>query len=110
MSQSMCQEVELLLTNDQVLQVVTNSRLKDYVVASLISDDLPSLRALLPQRPLNYGLLMRWTLALHEMEVFYTELPSTGRVQLMLEWSQEVRVIARKFGGSIVQVLEEEEE
>jgi len=110
MSQTMCEEVELLLTSDQVLQVVTNSRLKEYVVASLISDDLPSLRALLPQRPLNYGVLMRWTLALHEMEVYYSELPSTERVQLMLEWSQEVRDIARKFGGSFVQVLEEEEE
>lgn len=109
MSQSMGEEVEMLLSNDQVLQVVSNSRLKEYVVASLVSDDLPSVRALLPQRPLNYGLLMRWTLALHEMEVFYTELPSTQRVQLMLEWSQQLRAIVRDIGGSFVQVLEEEE-
>jgi len=105
----MGEEVEQLLTNDQVLQVVGNSRLKEYVVASLISDDLPLFRALLPQRPLNYGLLMRWTLALHEMEVFYTEMSSTDRVQIMLEWSQQVRVIVREIGGSFVQVLEKEE-
>jgi len=109
MSQSMGEEVEQLLTNDQVLQVVSNSRLKEYVVASLISDDLPLFRALLPQRPLNYGLLMRWTLALHEMEVFYTELSSTDRVQIMLEWSQQVRVIVREIGGSFVQLLEEKD-
>jgi hypothetical protein len=109
MSHNIGQEVELLLSNARVLQVVGNSRLKEYVVASLVSDDLPSLRALLPQKPLNYGLLMRWTLALYEMEIFYTEMASSDRVQIMRQWSQQMRSIVREIGGPNVKLLEEEE-
>jgi len=111
MSESLGQELELLLrSNSDATRMLTQSRLKEYVVAALISDDLPALRSMLPQRPLNYGVLMRWTLALHSMEAYYAEVPQEERVQIMRDWTASVTRMLREMPGHQIQLIQDETE
>lgn len=107
MSEGTAQELEQMLSDSEAMEILKQSRLKEYVVASLMSDDLPKLRSLLPQRPLNYGALMRWTVALHNMEHFYSDVPAAERVGLMRDWSSGVRDLVRGSGGSLIQLQED---
>jgi len=106
MSEGLGQELELLVSsNSDVARMLAQSRLKEYVVAALMSDDLPTLRSLLPQRPLNYGVLMRWTLALHGMEAYYAEVPREGRVQLMRDWTASVTRLVTEMPGHLIKLI-----
>jgi len=68
-----------------------------------------SLRELLPSKPLNYGVLLRWTLALHEMEVYNVETLSQERNQIMAGWASGVRNIVQERGKPLISLLEEEQ-
>jgi len=107
MSGDQAQELEQLLSTTKAKDMLAQSRLKDYVVASLMSDDLPNLRSLLPQRPLNYGVLMRWTVALHNMEKFCSDIPSAERAVVMRKWSAGVRNMISKGPDSLVSLLQD---
>eukprot|EP00933_Yihiella_yeosuensis_P034740 TRINITY_DN28221_c0_g1_i2.p1 TRINITY_DN28221_c0_g1~~TRINITY_DN28221_c0_g1_i2.p1 ORF type:complete len:626 (+),score=113.06 TRINITY_DN28221_c0_g1_i2:74-1951(+) len=88
-------------------ELVVQSRMGDYVVAPLMSDDLQKLRSLLPQTPLNYGILMRWTLALHYMEQYFADISQTERTDLMLRWVAGVKQIIQEKGGNFVKLLDD---
>merc|ERR1719367_2386727 len=85
--------------------MLLQSSLREYLSAPLVSDDLPKLRSLLPQRPLNYGVLMRWTLALHGMEAYYADVPRADRIKLLAAWSTGVQNLIKESGSSLIQVL-----
>jgi len=109
MSEGLGQELESLISgNSDLARMLAQSRLKEYVVAALMSDDLPTMRSLLPQRPLNYGVLMRWTLALHTMEAYYAEVSQAVRVRLMREWTSAVTDMVRGFSGGLIQLIQDE--
>uniref|UniRef100_A0A7S1RHB4 Uncharacterized protein n=1 Tax=Alexandrium catenella TaxID=2925 RepID=A0A7S1RHB4_ALECA len=111
MSEGLGQELELLLSSSSdVARMLAQSRLKEYVVAALMSDDLPTLRSMLPQRPLNYGVLMRWTVALHGMEAFYAEVPLASRLQMMRDWTAGVTGIIREMPGRLIRLITDESE
>mmetsp|Transcript_24032 Transcript_24032/g.66836 ORF Transcript_24032/g.66836 Transcript_24032/m.66836 type:complete len:605 (+) Transcript_24032:87-1901(+) len=108
LSDSMAQELEVLLMKPQVEQMLLNSALKEYVSAPLMSDDLPKLRSLLPQRPLNYGVLMRWMVALHGMEAYYAEVPQAQRARLLSSWTRSVRKLIKEKNTPLVKLLADE--
>jgi len=111
MSEALGSELERRLNGDsEVLRMLAQSRLKEYVVAALMSDDLPTLRSMLPQRPLNYGVLMRWTLALYGMEAYYAEVPKAARVRIMQDWTAAVSSMVREGDCSFVRPICDERE
>jgi len=111
MSGKLGQELEsLLIGNSGLARMLAQSRLKEYVVAALVSDSLPTLRSLLPQRPLNYGVLMRWTLALHGMEAYYAEVPAACRIRLMQDWVRAVTRMVAETPGAFVELLQDQAE
>jgi len=107
MNSAVAAELERLIDIPEVTEVIRASRLKDYVVASLVSYDLPKLRSLLPLNPLNYGVLMRWTVALHGMEIYFAEVPADERTHIMTSWVSKVRSMIKERATPLIQVLEE---
>lgn len=106
MSETLGAELEQRLnSNSEVMRMLAQSKLKEYVGAALMSDDLPTLRSMLPQKPLNYGVLMRWTLALHGMEAYYAEVPQAARVKIMRDWTSAVYRMVRECDGALVQPI-----
>lgn len=107
LSEQTGQELELLLGKEDSVSMVDRSKLKEYVVASLLSDDLPNMRKLLPQRPLNYGVLMRWTFALHGMESYFVDVPREESFQLMSAWSTGVEGLLEEMKSPFLTVLKD---
>jgi len=105
---SLTQELEQILSQDHVRKILSQGHLDEYLIASLLSSDMPNLRALLPENPLNYGLLIRWTLALHEMEAYFIETSELDRTIIMKTWSDGVRDIVKSDGQGLVEYFEEE--
>lgn len=96
---------ERLGASQEAQQMVKESRLNAYVGNSLISDDLLVLKSLLPSRPLNYGTLMRWTVALHGMEAFYAEMGMSDRIATMSGWSSKVREIVSDRDSPLIKLM-----
>jgi len=92
-------EMDEHFKSDSAASMIASSSFHEYVVASLLSDDMPKLRSLLPQFPLNYGVLMRWTLALYNMEVYFGDMTSPQRTEILLGWTAGVRDIVE--GGGV---------
>jgi len=105
MSDATAGEMERLLMNSKLEHMLLKSSLKEYISAPLMSDDLPKLRSLLPQRPLNYGCLLRWTLALHGMEAYFAEIPQADRINLLSSWTRGVRKIINEKNSPLVKLL-----
>lgn len=103
------QELECFLTVNSTKSMIARSKLKEYVVSSLLSDDLPNMRALLPSKPLNYGVLMRWTVALHGMESFHVDVPRKERSVLMQSWTQNARAIIQDMKSPFFELLDDGE-
>merc|ERR1712151_188927 len=72
--------------------------------------DLPKLRSLLPQRPLNYGVLMRWIIALHGMEAYFAEVPAKERTRIMRSWGKSVHKIIEEKNTPLVEVFKDKQE
>jgi len=104
LSEKMGLELESYLEQQDCEQMVLRSSLCEYITAPLISDDLPKLRSLLPQG-LNYGVLMRWTLALHGMEAYYAEVSEQDRVQLLSQWTQAMQQVILDKATPLIQLL-----
>jgi len=109
LSEKVGQELERFLTVNSTKSMIARSKLKEYVVSSLLSDDLPNMRALLPSKPLNYGVLMRWTLALHGMESFHVDVPRKERSVLMQSWTQNARAIIQDMKSPFFELLDDGE-
>lgn len=108
MSEKIAQVFEEQLSNsEEATLTLTQSRLKDYVTASLMSDDLPKLRELLPQNPLNYGVLVRWILALYNMEAYFSDVPVDERIDIMKSWVQGVKDKINESGPLIELLVED---
>eukprot|EP00931_Biecheleriopsis_adriatica_P004884 TRINITY_DN106481_c0_g1_i1.p1 TRINITY_DN106481_c0_g1~~TRINITY_DN106481_c0_g1_i1.p1 ORF type:complete len:629 (-),score=120.54 TRINITY_DN106481_c0_g1_i1:124-2010(-) len=105
MSQALGQELEKHLQIESVASMIAKSKLHEYVTASLLSDDLPRLRSLLPCHTLNYGVLMRWTLALHTMEVYFADCLPEERSQILVAWASHVRKILQCDRNPRLQLL-----
>eukprot|EP00927_Polykrikos_kofoidii_P065393 TRINITY_DN61149_c0_g1_i1.p1 TRINITY_DN61149_c0_g1~~TRINITY_DN61149_c0_g1_i1.p1 ORF type:complete len:622 (-),score=103.31 TRINITY_DN61149_c0_g1_i1:246-2111(-) len=95
-------ELELLLMGEEAMHMLDRSKLKDYVVSPLLSDDLPNMKGLLPHRPLNYGVLMRWTMALHEMESYFVDVPTDEVYGLMAAWAKGVRTMIEELDTPLI--------
>jgi len=104
---ALARELEMLLSEPLVSDVLRGGGLNEYVVASLLSDDLPSLCELVSKTPLNYGALLRWTLALHEMEAFFVDMLASERDEIMRAWTSKVREIVVNQGGALVQLVDD---
>lgn len=65
----------------------------------LISEQMPTLRSFLPSNP-NYGLLLRWSMALHNIEIYH-RLPEDEREQVIVRWVHGVRKLIRERSGPI---------
>lgn len=107
MSSDVTSELESLLESTKMQHVLTNGSLDEYTTAPLISDDLPKLRSLLPRRALNYGVLMRWLVALHGMEGYYAEVPKNARIRLLNLWTSGVRQLIETKNSKLVQLLDD---
>lgn len=75
----------------------------EYLGATLVSDDLPALRSLVPEKTPNYGALLRWSVSLHGMEAYHGELDAQERNQIMSSWSSSVREIISSMDSSLVE-------
>lgn len=106
MPRALAEELESLLSNRFVSKVLECSSLQDYVGASLMSDDLSTLRSRVPETNLNYGVLLRWTLGLYEMEAFYVDMQAEERNEIMKSWAQGTRELIKECGPPFVEVLE----
>jgi len=109
MSKNMGEELEHLLAQPKVETMLRSSELKEYVSAPLMSDALPLLRSFLPQGPLNYGVLMRWTVALHGMEAYFVEVPKVHRIRLLTSWVRGVRRLIQEKDTPLIQLLDDGE-
>eukprot|EP00928_Gymnodinium_smaydae_P022420 TRINITY_DN1883_c0_g2_i1.p1 TRINITY_DN1883_c0_g2~~TRINITY_DN1883_c0_g2_i1.p1 ORF type:complete len:649 (-),score=115.47 TRINITY_DN1883_c0_g2_i1:105-1982(-) len=111
MSGSTAGEMEKFLMDDNLQQMLLKCALKEYISAPLMSDDLPQLRSLLPLRhgPLNYGCLLRWTLALHEMEAYFAEVPQAERVRLLRAWTRGVCKVIEEKKSPLVKLFCDDE-
>lgn len=107
-SERTAHELETMITNPAIEQMLLNSSLREYISAPLMSDDLPRFRSLLPQDR-NYGVLMRWTLALHGMEAFHAEVPRDARIQLASKWTQGMRNVILAKNSPLIQLLVDED-
>jgi hypothetical protein len=110
MSSGVTEQLESLLAPPEVCETILKSSLKEYVSAPLISDDLPTLKSLLPGGPLNYGVLMRWTVALHGMEAYFAEVLETERIHLASSWTLGVRKLISKKNSPLMQLLIDDED
>eukprot|EP00929_Paragymnodinium_shiwhaense_P013863 TRINITY_DN121712_c0_g1_i1.p1 TRINITY_DN121712_c0_g1~~TRINITY_DN121712_c0_g1_i1.p1 ORF type:complete len:601 (+),score=156.05 TRINITY_DN121712_c0_g1_i1:112-1914(+) len=97
-----------LAVSKDLQEMVKESRLCAYVGSSLVSDDLPQLKSLLPARPLNYGTLMRWTVALHGMEAYFAEMTVSDRIATLSGWSNGVREVIREKNCPLITLLHDE--
>lgn len=109
MSSDVANELEALLESSKIQEVLTNGSFDEYTTAPLISDDLPKLRSLLPRRALNYGILMRWLVALHGMEGYFAEVPKNERVRLLTLWTRGVRKLIETKNSKLVQIMDDNE-
>jgi hypothetical protein len=107
MSEALGRELESLLTEPKVEQMLLDSELKDYISAPLISDSFPKFRSLLPQGPENYGVLMRWIVALHGIEAYFVEIPKLHRIRLLLEWTNGFRKLVKQKNTPLIQLLKD---
>eukprot|EP00747_Dinoflagellata_sp_TGD_P140531 gnl/TRDRNA2_/TRDRNA2_176018_c0_seq2.p1 gnl/TRDRNA2_/TRDRNA2_176018_c0~~gnl/TRDRNA2_/TRDRNA2_176018_c0_seq2.p1 ORF type:complete len:602 (+),score=97.96 gnl/TRDRNA2_/TRDRNA2_176018_c0_seq2:101-1906(+) len=105
MSGKRASEFEQMLGNQEAIDMLKGSQLKEYVTAALMSDDLPQLRSLLPQKPLNYGCLMRWTVALYGMEMYFSEVPAGERIRILNGWTRSVRDVVKKMDSPFLSLL-----
>jgi len=103
---ALARELDMHLSEPVVTEVLRGGGLNEYVVASLLSDDLPSLCDLVSRTPLNYGALLRWTLALHEMEAFFVDMLASERDEIMQAWTSNVHEIVKNQGGRLVQLVD----
>mmetsp|Transcript_10543 Transcript_10543/g.17224 ORF Transcript_10543/g.17224 Transcript_10543/m.17224 type:complete len:609 (+) Transcript_10543:46-1872(+) len=105
MSEGLGRELENLLVDPKVQEMLLDSELKDYISAPLISDSFPKFRSLLPQGPENYGVLMRWIVALHGIEAYFVEIPKAHRIRLLLGWTNGVRRLILQKNTPLIQLL-----
>lgn len=108
-SERLGRELEGFLTKASTTTMLARSKLKEYVVSSLLSDDLPRMRSLLPQKPLNYGVLMRWTFALNGMESYFVDVPREERFRIMQSWTQHARGIIESMKSPFFELLNDGE-
>eukprot|EP00440_Ansanella_granifera_P059884 gb/GFBE01064903.1/.p1 GENE.gb/GFBE01064903.1/~~gb/GFBE01064903.1/.p1 ORF type:complete len:621 (+),score=121.00 gb/GFBE01064903.1/:1-1863(+) len=107
LSAKLAVELEQHLQRSSASGMMANSTLHEYVVASLMSDDMPTLRSLLPQYPLNYGVLMRWTLALHSMETYFGDVEPGRRMEVLHAWVARTRALITGMNSPHLKVLED---
>jgi len=99
-------EMESLMCQSNVNALLDKGSLREYVQASLLSDDLATLRSKVPHKPLNYGVLLRWTLALHEMEAFFIDMKTETRNKIMGDWAQGVRNLIEQQANPLISQLQ----
>jgi hypothetical protein len=89
-----------LRESPELCDAIRNSHLYKYFDQSLVSDALPTLKSLLPLR-FNYGLLLRWTLALFEVERYHN-VPEDVREMVIAHWAKGAKDIFQRLPGNYI--------
>jgi len=84
-----------LRDSPDLCDAIRNSHLHKYFDQSLVSDSLPTLKSLLPLR-FNYGLLLRWTLALFEVERYHN-VPEDVREMVIAHWAKGAKDLFQRL-------------
>eukprot|EP00747_Dinoflagellata_sp_TGD_P073422 gnl/TRDRNA2_/TRDRNA2_157892_c0_seq1.p1 gnl/TRDRNA2_/TRDRNA2_157892_c0~~gnl/TRDRNA2_/TRDRNA2_157892_c0_seq1.p1 ORF type:complete len:814 (-),score=150.38 gnl/TRDRNA2_/TRDRNA2_157892_c0_seq1:306-2747(-) len=93
--QKFSQEMEQLLSASAACRsCIDNSLLSGYFCGATISDDLANLRMLLRSRP-NFGLLLRWEMALQNIQK-YQDIAESTREEIIQQWVTGVRKLIRE--------------
>jgi hypothetical protein len=88
----------------QLRKAMQDSLLKGYLDACMVSDDLQTLQSVLPEK-MNFGLLLRWTMALHNIEKVHS-IPEERREEIINTWVQMVRTKIRQWPTDALSLLD----
>jgi len=86
---------------------VAASSLRAYISAGLVPPELPALKAILPGGTPNLGLLIRWQMALFNIEGYHA-IPGERRHALEVEWMTETIAMIGSKGLRTVTVFKDE--
>jgi hypothetical protein len=89
-----------LRDSPELCDAIRNSSLHKYFDQSLVSDSLPTLKSLLPLR-FNYGLLLRWTLALFEVERYHN-VPEDVREMVIAHWAKGAKDLFQRLPAECI--------
>jgi len=78
----------------------------------LLSDDLPNMKSVIKQhhqgrRPYNWGLVVRWALALNEMTLFH-RIPESVRDRILCKWTTCARSLITHLNSPLLNVVDHE--
>lgn len=85
---------------------VAASKLGAYINASLVPDELVALKEVLPNDAPNLGLLVRWQMAMHNIDRYH-QIPDDERCRLRIEWMTETAQMIRAKALETVRLYEE---
>jgi hypothetical protein len=89
-----------LRDSKDLCDAIRYSHLHKYFDQSLVSDLLPTLKSLLPLR-FNYGLLLRWTLALFEVERYHN-VPEDVREMVIAHWAKGAKDLFQRIPQQLI--------
>merc|ERR1712137_1522824 len=105
MPMAMANELNAALAGT-VSDVVLTSSLQAYINPSLVPAELSALKPLLPCCTPNLGLLVRWHMALDDIEKYHA-MPAEDRCLLEQEWTSDTIDMIKRKGFSTVSVVDD---
>jgi hypothetical protein len=85
---------------------VLSSDLKAYISPSLVASELTALRELLPTDIPNLGLLLRWQMALYQIERYHN-IPEADRDRIVKDWMDQFADVVKSKASPAVNLFED---
>jgi len=85
---------------------VASSDLKAYISGSLVASELTALMGILPNDIPNLGLLLRWQMALYQIERYHT-IPEADRNRIVKNWMDQFADVVKSKASPAVSIFED---
>jgi len=85
---------------------VACSDLKAYISGSLVGPELTALREILPTDVPNLGLLLRWRMALYQIERYHN-IPEVDRDRIVKDWMEQFADVVKSKASPAVSIFED---
>jgi len=86
--------------------VVAASDLKAYISRTHVATELTALREMLPNNTPNLGLILRWHMALYQIEQYHS-IPEVDRDRIVQSWMDQFNVVVRSKASPAVGIFED---
>ena len=85
---------------------VASSDLKAYISGALVAPELTALREMLPTDIPNLGLLLRWQMALYQIERYHS-IPEADRDRIVKSWMDQFADVVKSKASPAVSIFED---